>query len=98
MENILSKAMQPHKCIGFTTATSIIVTNMIGAGVFTSLGFQLMAIQSPFALFLLWLFGGVMALCGAAVYAELGVRFPRSGGEYNFLSNTVHPMAGFLAG
>jgi APA family basic amino acid/polyamine antiporter len=95
---ILTKAMQPHKQIGFATATSVIVTNMIGAGVFTSLGFQLMAIQSPFAIFLLWLLGGVIALCGAAVYAELGVRFPRSGGEYNFLSNTIHPMAGFLAG
>jgi APA family basic amino acid/polyamine antiporter len=71
---------------------------MIGAGVFTSLGFQLAGIRSTFAIFVLWLLGGVIALCGAAVYAELGVRFPRSGGEYNFLSNSIHPMAGFLAG
>jgi len=93
-----SQEMQPRKQIGLTTAIAVIVTNMIGAGVFTSLGFQLAGIQSPFAIFLLWLLGGVIALCGAAVYAELGVRFPRSGGEYNFLSNTIHPMAGFLAG
>jgi len=93
-----SQEMQPRKQIGLTTAIAVIVTNMIGAGVFTSLGFQLAAIQSPFAIFLLWLFGGVMALCGAVVYAELGVIFPRSGGEYNFLSNSMHPLAGFLAG
>lgn len=86
------------KQIGFVTATSIIVTNMIGTGVFTSLGFQLIGISSPAAIVLLWLFGGVIALSGAVVYAELAVRFPRSGGEYNFLSSIIHPLIGFLAG
>jgi basic amino acid/polyamine antiporter, APA family len=86
------------KQIGFVTATSIVVTNMIGAGVFTSLGFQLIGIRSPAAIVLLWLLGGVIALSGVLVYAELAVRFPRSGGEYNFLSNIIHPLPGFLAG
>lgn len=71
---------------------------MIGTGVFTSLGFQLLGITSPFAIIMLWLVGGVVALCGALVYGELAVTFPRSGGEYNFLSRTYHPLVGFLSG
>ncbi len=71
---------------------------MIGTGVFTSLGFQLLGIQSPFALLMLWVIGGIIAFCGALCYAELGTIFPRSGGEYNFLSNVYHPSVGFVSG
>ena len=71
---------------------------MIGTGVFTSLGFQLLEIQSPFVILALWFVGGVTALCGALCYAELGAALPRSGGEYNFLSETYHPAVGFVSG
>lgn len=71
---------------------------MIGTGVFTSLGFQLIDIQSGFALIMLWVVGGITALCGALTYAELGAALPRSGGEYNFLSHCYHPLAGFISG
>jgi basic amino acid/polyamine antiporter, APA family len=81
-----------------TTAVSIVVANMIGTGVFTSLGFQLLDIKSPFVLMMLWLVGGVAALCGALTYAELGANLPRSGGEYNFLSRIYHPSVGFISG
>ena len=81
-----------------TTAIAIVVANMIGTGVFTSLGFQLLDIQSSFVLLMLWLVGGVTALCGALTYAELGSSLPRSGGEYNFLSEIYHPGAGFVSG
>ncbi len=80
------------------TAIAIVVANMIGTGVFTSLGFQLVDIQSTFVLMMLWLVGGVTALCGALTYAELGSSLPRSGGEYNFLSEIYHPAAGFISG
>lgn len=80
------------------TATAIIVANMIGTGVFTSLGFQLLDIGSPFAILMLWAIGGLAALCGALSYAELGTRLPRSGGEYNFLGKIYHPAAGFVSG
>lgn len=82
----------------YITITAIIVANMIGTGVFTSLGFQLVDIRSGFALLLLWAVGGLAALCGAISYAELGASFPRSGGEYNFLSRIYHPAAGFVSG
>jgi APA family basic amino acid/polyamine antiporter len=80
------------------TATAIVVADMVGVGVFTSLGFQVKDIASGFALILLWVVGGVVALCGAAAYSELAGMFPRSSGEYNFLARTYHPAVGFLAG
>ena len=79
-------------------ATSVVVANMIGTGVFTSLGFQLLDIQSTFPLLLLWVVGGAAAFCGAVSYAELGAAIPRSGGEYTFLSRIYHPVAGFVSG
>jgi len=81
-----------------TTGISVVVANMVGTGVFTSLGFQLLGIQSPFVLMMLWFVGGLTALCGALTYAELGANLPRSGGEYNFLSRLYHPCAGFISG
>jgi len=81
-----------------STATAVIIANMIGTGVFTSLGFQLLGIQSGFVILMLWIVGGVTALCGALTYAELGAALPRSGGEYNFLSHIYHPVAGFTSG
>ena len=81
-----------------TTVVAVVVANMIGTGVFTSLGFQLVDMRSGFALLLLWVLGGIVALCGAMTYAELGAALPRSGGEYNFLSRIYHPAAGFVSG
>jgi len=79
-------------------ALSVVVANMIGTGVFTSLGFQLLDIRSDFALLMLWVVGGVAAFCGALTYAELGAALPRSGGEYTFLGRVYHPAAGFISG
>jgi basic amino acid/polyamine antiporter, APA family len=80
------------------TATALAVADMIGIGVFTSLGFQVREIPTGFSLLMLWVVGGVTALCGALSYAELAASLPRSGGEYNFLSRIYHPAVGFLAG
>ena len=82
----------------FPTITAIVIANMVGTGVFTSLGFQLLDIESGFVILVLWVAGGLIAVCGAMTYAELGAALPRSGGEYNFLSHIYHPAAGFVAG
>jgi APA family basic amino acid/polyamine antiporter len=71
---------------------------MVGVGVFTSLGFQVKDIPSGFSILLLWAVGGLVALCGVFSYSELGAMFPRSSGEYNFLTRAFHPAFGFLAG
>jgi APA family basic amino acid/polyamine antiporter len=80
------------------TATCIVIANMVGTGVFTSLGFQVGGIQSPFALIMLWIVGGIIALCGALSYGELAAAMPRSGGEYHYLSRIYHPVIGFMSG
>jgi APA family basic amino acid/polyamine antiporter len=86
------------KKISVITATNLVIANMIGTGVFTSLGFQVASISSDLALISLWVVGGVAALCGALCYAELATALPKSGGEYNYLSRIYHPSLGFLAG
>ena len=88
----------PGRGYGFHAAAAVVVANMIGTGVFTSLGFQLETIQSTFPLLLLWVVGGVAAFCGAITYAELGAALRRSGGEYTFLGRIYHPAAGFVSG
>src|SRR5437660_5238557 len=88
----------PRRTIGFVTASSIVIANIIGTGIFTSLGFQLADIQSGFPLLMLWVIGGIAALCGALCYGELSAALPRSGGEYHFLSQIYHPALGFMAG
>src|SRR5258708_11415578 len=84
--------------VSVIVATAIVVADMVGVGVFTSLGFQVKDIPSGFAILLLWTVGGIVALCGVFSYSELGAMFPRSSGEYNFLSRAFHPAFGFLAG
>jgi basic amino acid/polyamine antiporter, APA family len=84
--------------VSWLTATAIVIADMVGVGVFTSLGFQVRDITSGFALLLLWIVGGVVAICGALCYAELAAMLPRSSGEYNFLRRIYHPAFGFVAG
>lgn len=86
-----------HK-VGLATCVALVVANMVGTGVFTSLGFQLQGVPSRPAIMLLWALGGAISLCGALCYAELSAALPRSGGEYNFLGRTYHPALGFMAG
>lgn len=89
--------MTERKISGLT-ATNIVIANMIGTGVFVSLGFQVISIHSGFAIMALWIIGGLLSLCGALCYSELAVALPRLGGEYNFLSRIYHPALGFMAG
>ena len=80
------------------TATCLVIANMVGTGVFTSVGFQVGAGLSPFTIIVLWFVGGICAFCGGVVYGELAAALPRSGGEYHLLSRIYHPAIGFLAG
>ena len=90
--------MSQAKGYSVNVATAVVIANMVGTGVFTSLGFQLLAIDSTGAIIWLWVLGGMCALCGAVCYAELGAHHVGSGGEYHFLSELIHPYAGFLSG
>lgn len=82
--------------VGWKTAAAIVIANMIGTGVFTSLGFQIADIKNTWSIILLWLIGGMLSIIGAFTYAELGTHFKQSGGDYIFLSRIFHPFAGYL--
>lgn len=86
------------RSFGLAAAVSVLVSNMVGTGVFTSLGFQVLDLSSGFALLALWAVGGLLALSGALCYAELGAMHPRSGGEYVYLTEAWSPMLGFIGG
>ncbi|HCI55938.1 MAG TPA: amino acid permease [Bacteroidales bacterium] len=90
--------MNKEKVINPSRAIAIVVSNMIGTGVYTSLGLQAAGVHSVLALVLIWITGGLVALCGALTYGELAARIPQSGGEYIFLSKIFHPAFGFLSG
>lgn len=84
-----------------SVAVNMVIANMIGTGIFTSLGFQadpMFGIPNGFAIVVIWILGGVIALCGATVYGEIATTINKSGGEYAFLSDLYHPLLGFVSG
>jgi APA family basic amino acid/polyamine antiporter len=103
-EHVVAPAEPPNadrraaKPIGLTSAAALVVASMVGAGVFTTSGLALQDLGERWAVLLAWGVGGLLAVCGALSYGAFAVRMPISGGEYTFLSRTVHPLAGFLAG
>lgn len=84
--------------LGLGAAAAIVIANMIGTGVFTSAGFQAMSLHDPATMLLTWVVGGIVALCGAAAYSELGAMMPRVGGEYVYLRRAYHPIVGVMSG
>ena len=87
---------QPGK-LGLWSGVGLVVGNVVGVGVLTNTGFMAVHL-GPRAILLSWLVGGVLAIAGAACYAELARAIPRSGGEYRYLSDLLHPFLGTLAG
>lgn len=84
--------------LGFTSAASLVVASMVGTGVFTTSGFALAELGSRELVLVAWVLGGAIATSGALCYGALGRRIPESGGEFTFITATVHPLAGFIAG
>jgi len=84
--------------LGLFPSTNIVIANMIGAGIFTTSGLLMAGLNDPILMLILWAVGGVIALCGALSYGELGAAMPGAGGEYLFLSRLYHPVFGFLTG
>lgn len=84
--------------IGWFTAACVLVSNIIGGGIFTTTGFLARDIGDPWSILGLWLLGGLVALAGAAVYAELGAMLPHVGGDYLYLRAAYGPLVAFLSG
>src|SRR3954453_23549785 len=84
--------------LGFVSATALVVSNMIGTGIFTTSGFLAGQLGDPVLFLLIWVVGAAAALCGALCYSELGINFPSSGGEYVYLTRAYGPVWGFITG
>jgi len=80
------------------TAACVLISNMVGSGVFGTTGFMARDIGSPTLILMLWAIGGIYALLGAFCYSELGAAMPRAGGEYIYIRQAYGPMTGFLSG
>jgi len=91
-ENGLERKLGPF------SLTNIVIANMIGAGIFTTSGLLMKDLGDAWVMISLWVIGGIIALCGALSYGELGAAIPRAGGEYVFLSKLYNPLFGFLSG
>src|SRR5204863_4763553 len=84
--------------LGLGITAAIVIANMIGTGVFTGTGFNAHDLHDPKTILVAWIVGGIVALAGAACYAELGTMYPRAGGEYVYLREAYHPALGFMSG
>jgi len=83
---------------GLSTATYVVIASMVGTGILVSPGYMMASLNNYFAIFGLWVLGGLLALCGALCVAELAAALPRAGGEYVYLREAYGPMPAFLSG
>jgi APA family basic amino acid/polyamine antiporter len=90
--------LDSERRLGLGSATALVVANMVGTGVFTTSGLLMADLGSAWLVLLAWVLGGLVALLGALCYGALARHIPESGGEYVFLSRTLHPALGYLAG
>jgi APA family basic amino acid/polyamine antiporter len=87
-----------RRALGPFDATMVVVGGIIGSGIFINPAFVAARLNSFSLILFVWALGGAVALAGAFIWAELGARFPRAGGQYVYLRDGLHPLAGFLYG
>ncbi|MEN6605744.1 MAG: amino acid permease, partial [Bryobacteraceae bacterium] len=84
--------------LGFFSATALVISNMVGTGIFATTGFLAGDLGDPALVLTIWLVGALCALIGAFCYSELGINFPSSGGEYVYLTRAYGHTWGFMTG
>ena len=97
MAKPIQKKNTLRKHVGLRSGTLLVLANIIGAGIFTTTGYQAADLGNPGLIFLLWIIGGILAICGALCYAELGAAMPYGGGEYVYLRRTYGGLLGFMS-
>src|SRR5262249_31404948 len=83
---------------GTAMAVYVVLSSMVGVGVLTTSGFTVASVGSNQLMLALWLFGGIVALCGALSIAEMAAAMPESGGDYLYLYEAYGPLPAFLSG
>ncbi|HTT65640.1 MAG TPA: amino acid permease [Bryobacteraceae bacterium] len=93
-----SKVIELRRDLGLWGAISIVIGTVIGSGIFLVPRSMVLRVGSPSMVFVVWVFGGLLSLCGALSYAELSAALPEAGGEYVYLREAYGPLWGFLYG
>src|SRR6202046_5349689 len=84
--------------LGLWTAVALVIGTVIGSGIFLVPRTMVLRVGSPSMVFVVWVFGGLLSLCGALSYAELAATMPEAGGEYIYLREAYGPLWAFLYG
>ena len=87
----------PGRRLGAADGAALIVSNVVGIGIFTTPGIVAGLVGGPLPYLGVWLAGGVLALIGGLVYAELGGAYPEAGGEYVYIREAFGPAAAYQA-
>jgi len=98
IESREAKAPQLAAKLGLFDATMIVMGGVIGSGIFVNPAVVARHLHSPVLILGAWVVGGLLALMGAMIYAELGAILPKAGGSYAYLHDGFHPLLGFLYG
>jgi APA family basic amino acid/polyamine antiporter len=86
------------RSVGGFTAACVLISNVVGSGIFTTTGFMARDLGDPGLILFLWIVGAFLALAGALSYSELGAALPEAGGEYVYIRHAYGPFVAFLSG
>src|ERR1043166_3251774 len=89
---------KPRRQLGLFDATMIVMGGIVGAGIFANPSEVAHRVHTPFLILGVWVLGGILALIGAFIWAELATRLPGAGGQYLYLREAYHPGVAFLYG
>src|ERR1043166_8485735 len=94
-----SDALRPRRQLGLFDATMIVMGGIVGAGIFANPSEVAHRVHTPFLILGVWVVGGLIAMCGAFIWAELATRLPAAeGGQYVYLREAYHPALAFMYG
>src|SRR5438876_7298457 len=95
----MTAASKPRRQLGLFDATMIVMGGIVGAGIFANPSEVAHRVHTPFLILGVWVLGGLLAMCGAFIWAELATRLPgAAGGQYVYLREAYHPAVGFVYG
>lgn len=91
-------APKVRRQLGLFDATMIVMGGIVGSGIFRNPSVVAHQVHTPFLILGVWALGGVLAMCGAFIWAELATRMPGAGGQYAYLRDAYHPVIAFVYG
>jgi len=89
---------KPRRQLGLFDATMLVMGGIVGAGIFANPSEVAHRVHTPFLILGVWVLGGLIAMCGAFIWAELATRLPGAGGQYLYLREAYHPSVAFVYG